>query len=937
MDEDSLIVLAILALILFPILAIVSFVMVLVQRGRLARLEEQVRQLSLLRSPDVPASVPAGDSSPAEPPGAVRQDAVSEATVSEDIVSEDFAPEAARTGGEPMPDGEEPAFARDEPISASSPPTPRGRAAADRPGPGFEEKLGSRWAVWVGGVALALGGAFLVRYAVEEDLLGPGARILAGLAFSLGLIAAGEYLRRRQGLPLPGRAAYIPGVVTAAGTAALFATVYAAHALYGFLGPAETFVILGVVGVAAMFAAALHGPWLAGLGLVGAYATPLLVSSDEPDPWALASFVIVVTAAAFLLARMRLWRWLAVAATVAAIAYGFVLVDLAGDGDGPVIFFVMALAALVGAVLVYDVHRGRAYQRFDAVGLGAMAGLAALAVFFAQADMFSQASLATLLLVAAFTLAAALMFDALAPGAVIAGLAVLASLLLWPIAHQLAENPIQIIPNQLVMPILVPDALEAYLEIAVIPAAALFLATTASLMRRPRPVPPGFALALAGTATPIFALAVTYLRVAGFQFSLPFGGVAAGLALLFAATTERFLAVERRRGGGEASPGMGSALHATASCAAVALTVTFVIADSPLTLAFGLSALGAAWVSTLRPLPALRWCAAGFVLIVLARMGGAWMLAGEMLDSFPGWHDIALRYAVPAAAIYWGGRLLRRDSLDLPAAILDCGAILLGAAGAGLAIRLGVRGPAEALAPGLSLAEAGLYAALAFAASALLVQRASPTTSPVYRAAAPASALLALCLAVAGPLGLANPLVSGEDIAGGVLANTLLPGYALPGLLAGAAGMFWLWFGGRFAGVSPKARPEAPHPFAWLSGLAAFLLGFCYVTFEARKIVTGGQAADQAISSAQSYGYTLAWLLYGVALLALGIAARSRGIRLASATAIMLAVAKAFLFDMSELSGIWRALSFMGLGAALIGIGLVYQRLLFGSGRDRKA
>ena len=51
----------------------------------------------------------------------------------------------------------------------------------------------------------------------------------------------------------------------------------------------------------------------------------------------------------------------------------------------------------------------------------------------------------------------------------------------------------------------------------------------------------------------------------------------------------------------------------------------------------------------------------------------------------------------------------------------------------------------------------------------------------------------------------------------------------------------------------------------------------------------------------------------------------------------MLAIAKAFLFDMSELEGIWRALSFMGLGAALIGIGLVYQRLLFGTRKPAKS
>jgi uncharacterized membrane protein len=44
---------------------------------------------------------------------------------------------------------------------------------------------------------------------------------------------------------------------------------------------------------------------------------------------------------------------------------------------------------------------------------------------------------------------------------------------------------------------------------------------------------------------------------------------------------------------------------------------------------------------------------------------------------------------------------------------------------------------------------------------------------------------------------------------------------------------------------------------------------------------------------------------------------------------LVLTVLKVFLIDMSNLTGIYRALSFLGLGAVLIGIGWLYQRLLF--------
>ena len=59
---------------------------------------------------------------------------------------------------------------------------------------------------------------------------------------------------------------------------------------------------------------------------------------------------------------------------------------------------------------------------------------------------------------------------------------------------------------------------------------------------------------------------------------------------------------------------------------------------------------------------------------------------------------------------------------------------------------------------------------------------------------------------------------------------------------------------------------------------------------------------------------------------------RSLPLRIASASVLVLTVLKVFLIDMSNLTGIYRALSFLGLGAVLIGIGWLYQRLLFPRG-----
>jgi uncharacterized membrane protein len=71
---------------------------------------------------------------------------------------------------------------------------------------------------------------------------------------------------------------------------------------------------------------------------------------------------------------------------------------------------------------------------------------------------------------------------------------------------------------------------------------------------------------------------------------------------------------------------------------------------------------------------------------------------------------------------------------------------------------------------------------------------------------------------------------------------------------------------------------------------------------------------------------SLAWGLYALGLLGLGLWRQVKGLRLASLIFLLLTVGKVFLYDLSKLEGIYRILSFVGLGTALIIFSLLYQR-----------
>jgi uncharacterized membrane protein len=82
------------------------------------------------------------------------------------------------------------------------------------------------------------------------------------------------------------------------------------------------------------------------------------------------------------------------------------------------------------------------------------------------------------------------------------------------------------------------------------------------------------------------------------------------------------------------------------------------------------------------------------------------------------------------------------------------------------------------------------------------------------------------------------------------------------------------------------------------------------------------------MTDAENWTYSAVWLVFGILLLAGGIFLRSTMVRAASGLVIAVVVCKVFLFDMAALTGALRAASFLGLGAVLIVIGRLYQRLL---------
>jgi uncharacterized membrane protein len=159
-----------------------------------------------------------------------------------------------------------------------------------------------------------------------------------------------------------------------------------------------------------------------------------------------------------------------------------------------------------------------------------------------------------------------------------------------------------------------------------------------------------------------------------------------------------------------------------------------------------------------------------------------------------------------------------------------------------------------------------------------------------------------------------NPMLTGDPV-GGMFFNLILLGYGLPAVLMGV-----------LARTVRRSRPEIVYVVA---AVTAIVVALAYLTLEVRTLFHGAVLTVGPTTDAEQYAYSAVWLAFGVALLLGGIAFVSRPARLASAAVVILTTGKVFLYDLAGVQGVYRAFSFIGLGIVLIGIGLLYQRLLF--------
>lgn len=837
-----------------------------------------------------------------EPPAAAAEPEATEPPAIEDIVGDTLAPEPA--AGADIP----------EPVARES----------------FERKLASRWLVWLGGITLALGGGFLVKVAIESGLLGPGVRVVLGLVAATAMIVAGEWLRRQ---PLHATIAavsadYVPGALTAAGIFTAYGSLFAAYGLYDLISPLAGFVLLAMVSVLALLLSLAHGSFIAALGVVGAYLVPIIVTIGEPRAWGLFPYLLFVTAAALAVVRYRDWwglAWLNLAGAALWPVLWFVTTWGPGD-ELPLSLYFLVLVTMFLAIRYKLEGSGQtppgeeASRALIRIGLlplpeqvAAMAAVAVavLSLWLVLLTQHGTVAMWTVGVVAALYLAAARrepVFDILT---LVAAALVLAALATWDMPPDVVvPGPVIAADGQTVgieVGPMIPAVLAPFAGAGVALAALFGLAGFAALWGSRRP------LLWAGLSamTSVAILIILYWRIADFDLHIGWAMVALGLAAVILGAAER---VGRYR----AEPGMNGALgaYAIGVIAATTLAATMTLEEAWLTVALALQVPAIAWVHERLGLVGLRKVTLLVAAAVLIRLALNVDIFSYHLGSLmPGFNWLLYGYGIPAAAFFIAARIYRKTADDVLVHVLEAGTLLFLVLLASLEIRSFFSPGGNLVLAKYELLEQSLQTLtwLAFGYGLLVLQRRG--RRPVFVWGRRILGTLAAGHVVIAQCLVDNPLFTGVSVGAYPIINVLLLAYAAPAV----AGVLFF----------REARAQNEQWTQRVSGIFALILAFVWLSLEVRHAFHGANLARGATSDGEWYAYSIAWLAYGGGLLALGIWRRYHVLRYASLAVLLLTIAKVFLIDMSAIGGIFRALSFLGLGAALIAVGFFYQRYVF--------
>ncbi|WP_371194812.1 DUF2339 domain-containing protein [Glaciecola sp. SC05] len=764
----------------------------------------------------------------------------------------------------------------------------------------LEKFLMGNGLLWLGAVILAIGGVFLAKYSIESGLFPPQLRILLGAAFGIALVAIAEYLYRN-----PKRYQINSPVISAAlasgGVITCFAMVLVAFDFYAYLSPTLAFGLLAAIALASAWLSLRLGPILAGIGVIGAYAVPALVSTGSNNVLMLLMYVSAVSFSAVWIHQIVQKNWIWWLGLVGHFGWFLGAIILSTD----VVEYELLSTSLkyenIAVLTVFALLSSYLFVLLPVLGWD-LKNRVTEALSFKQMLVPRKEHLGIILPIAGMVLYALLWPFNVQFIYVLIAFSVL--LMLAPLRHSAFDTwPFLAIIFTIFVYLLMPEAYDYSDNVFVFTGgyllaqiSALIALVYAFCMLKVFPQRPSFALLL--VAAPLSLLSLSYALSDELASGLlyPLYAIELGaVALVFA-----ILALKETRA-------LQKVSFLLLANGALALIFTMLMSASTLTLALAVQITLMAVFSKKYALTIPAWLYKIAMIAVMLRLTAAPWLPEYANETLLGVHWTLLIFPLVFAVLWFA----RKQLLDHPIRPWFSGALLH-------LIALFVTTETSYFLTGeypdfgfLSFQQSVLLAMNWLALGMLYLWRSQFASTPGLYKVYAAGLLIAVGYLHLDSSVVNNPFFSLQSTGSHPIINYLIALWLIPAIIL-LGGIKWNLIGKQFT-----------KPVQIISGIMLFL----YVNGVIRLTFNGLVSLNDApILQAELYTYSIVWLVIAVGLIIFAKNGQHSNVNRLGFGILALVVLKAFLIDMANLEGLYRALSFIGLGLSLVGIGWLFQR-----------
>ncbi|MDQ1331786.1 MAG: hypothetical protein QG578_2054, partial [Thermodesulfobacteriota bacterium] len=245
-----------------------------------------------------------------------------------------------------------------EPVEAVLP-IQREPAPAFVPQPGrdsseFEVQVGQKWLLAIGILTMVFGIGYFLKYSFEQGWVGPAGRVAMAYIWGIVFLVAGDRFRtkiERFGLSLIG-----------GGIAVLYFAAFAAFQIYHLFDQVPSFsIMIMITMLACALAVRYDTKWLAVLGLVGGFLTPVLLSTGQDNQIALMTYMTILNLGLLGIAFYKKWDILNIFGLVFTylLYSGWYAQHYQESGFWPAIIFLNLFFLIYNFVtFIYQVRRG---------------------------------------------------------------------------------------------------------------------------------------------------------------------------------------------------------------------------------------------------------------------------------------------------------------------------------------------------------------------------------------------------------------------------------------------------------------------------------------------------------------------------------------------------------------------------------------------------